>query len=60
MAAGKREIEREVLAIVPPLIETGGFIPTCDHAVPPDVPLANYEYYIGLIHRLVEGKDSGR
>ena len=28
----------------------------CDHAVPPDVSLENYEYYIGLIHKLAEGK----
>lgn len=56
LAAGKREIDREVSRIVAPLVESGGFIPCCDHAVPPDVSLANYEYYIGLIHRLAEGR----
>jgi uroporphyrinogen decarboxylase len=40
---------------VPFLIETGGFIPTCDHAVPPDVSLENYQYYLELIHKVAEG-----
>ncbi|MCE5278733.1 MAG: hypothetical protein LLG03_11970 [Planctomycetaceae bacterium] len=56
MAAGKAAIDREVYSKVPYLIETGGFIPTCDHAVPPDVSLENYEYYIRLIHKLAEGR----
>jgi uroporphyrinogen decarboxylase len=56
LATGRREIHREVMSRVPYLIETGGFIPTCDHAVPPDVSLANYEYYLSLIRKLAEGR----
>jgi len=56
MAKGKKAIEEEVMSKVPFLIETGGFIPTCDHAVPPDVSLENYQYYLELIHKLAEGK----
>ncbi len=56
LAAGRSEIEREVMSRVPYLIETGGFIPTCDHAVPPDVSLSNYEYYLSLIRKVAEGR----
>ncbi len=27
----------------------GGFIPACDHAIPPDVSLSNYRYYRDLV-----------
>lgn len=54
MAQGKAAIEQEVMSKVPFLIETGGYIPTCDHAVPYDVSLENYQYYLALIHRIVE------
>lgn len=36
-----REIER-----LAPLVEEGGYIPFCDHLVPPGVPLLNYLYYL--------------
>jgi hypothetical protein len=56
MAQGKHAIEKEVMSKVPPLVESGGFIPTCDHAVPQDVSLANYQYYLGLVHKIAEGR----
>jgi uroporphyrinogen decarboxylase len=54
MAQGKAAIEQEVMSKVPFLIEAGGYIPTCDHAVPHDVSLENYKYYLALIRRIVE------
>jgi len=45
MIAGPEAIEVE-LAHVAPLVEEGGFIPWCDHHVPPDVPLKHYQYYV--------------
>ncbi len=45
LAQGKDEIVREVERLAP-LVEDGGFIPFCDHRVPPDVPLANYRCYV--------------
>jgi hypothetical protein len=45
MAAGPAAIDAE-LAHVAPLLAEGGFIPWCDHHVPPDVPLAHYRYYV--------------
>jgi len=45
MIAGPAEIDAE-LARVAPLCAEGGFIPWCDHHVPPDVPLTHYRYYV--------------
>ena len=45
MAAGPEAIDAE-LANVAPLLEEGGFLPWCDHHVPPDVSLENYQYYV--------------
>lgn len=56
LAKGKEAIYQEVMSKVPFLIESRGFIPTCDHAVPPDVSLQNYQYYLDLIHKLAEGR----
>jgi len=45
MIAGPKAIDAE-LACVVPLLEEGGYIPWCDHHVPPDVSLENYLYYV--------------
>jgi uroporphyrinogen decarboxylase len=45
MIAGPAAIDAE-LAHVAPLLEDGGYIPWCDHHVPPDVPLSHYQYYV--------------
>ena len=51
-AVDKRELAKDKKAISEhlktfiPLIEEGGFIPTVDHTVPPDVSLENFRYYI--------------
>ena len=34
------------LTRVAPLLAEGGFLPWCDHHVPPDVSLENYQYYV--------------
>ena len=49
------DIEREVHRLAP-LVEQGGYVPFCDHRVPPDVPLENYMFYVQTI-RKVWGKD---
>jgi len=51
LAAGKEEIRREVLS-KKEVIEGGGYIPTVDHGIPPDVSWENYCYYIGLLKSL--------
>lgn len=45
MAAGKIAIDAELDRKVPPLLANGGYIPCCDHAVPPDVSWQNFSYY---------------
>ena len=48
--AGTRErIRAEVVPKLEALFPEGGFIPACDHAVPPDVPFDNYRYYRDLV-----------
>jgi uroporphyrinogen decarboxylase len=49
LSKGKAEVYTEVMRRVPPLIEEGGYIPTVDHSVPPDVPLENYVYFRELL-----------
>jgi hypothetical protein len=46
-AAIAAEIER-----LAPLVEEGGYIPLPDHRVPPDVPLANYIFYLDEAKRV--------
>jgi uroporphyrinogen decarboxylase len=38
-----------------PLIEEGGFIPSVDHTVPPDVSWANFQYYMQSKEKLLRG-----
>lgn len=45
LAGSFDDITREVERLAP-LVEEGGYIPTPDHRVPPDVPLKNYLHYI--------------
>jgi len=33
-----------------PLMREGGYIPGCDHAIPPDIPWDNYVYYRELLN----------
>ena len=42
------ELER-----VRPLIEEGGYVPAPDHSLPPDVPFANYRYYMERLRQIV-------
>jgi hypothetical protein len=49
---GRDRIRQEVLGQVPPLLESGGFIPLADGRVRPDVPLQDYIYYRQLLERV--------
>jgi len=48
----KKEVEEEVMKKIPYLLKEGGYIPFVDHAVPPDVPLENFKYYLELIKKI--------
>jgi len=45
MIAGPDAIDAELVRLTP-LLKEGGFVPWCDHFVPPDVSLSNYQYYV--------------
>jgi uroporphyrinogen decarboxylase len=51
LARSTEAIDREVERILPVMRERGGYIPTCDHGVPEEVP---YEYYVHYRKRCVE------
>jgi len=49
----RRAIEKELSRKILPLVELGGgFVPTIDHTVPPDVPLENFLCYLELKRRM--------
>lgn len=55
IAKGRQAIDTHLASLVP-LIEEGGFIPTIDHTVPPDVSLDNFRYYMKRKMDLLSGR----
>jgi uroporphyrinogen decarboxylase len=55
IAAGPKAIDEHLRTMIP-LIEEGGFIPTVDHEVPPDISLENFRYYIKQKAKLLKGE----
>ena len=61
----KRELAKDSTAIdahlecLAPLIEQGGFIPTVDHTVPPDVSWMNFQHYMQSKQCLLNGQERG-
>jgi len=53
LAKGRAEIDAELERRIPPLLESGGYLPHVDHTVPPDVSLDNFRYYIERKARLL-------
>ena len=45
LAKGPDAIDAMLAHIMPPMVRRGRYYPTCDHAVPEDVSLANYMHY---------------
>ena len=57
LARSKAAVEREVLAKLPwMLAHGGGYIPACDHGIPPDVPYQNYLHMLKLIRHISAGE----
>jgi len=52
LAAGGEIMHQEVQRVVPPLLELGGFIPGCDHGVPPDISWPDFIAYGQLLGEL--------
>lgn len=55
LAKGPRAIDVHLRELAP-LIEDGGYIPTVDHCVPPDVSWDNFEYYMQAKRKLLAGE----
>jgi uroporphyrinogen decarboxylase len=55
IAKGRKAIRQAVYGTIVPLIEQGGFIPTIDHAIPPDVSLDDFRYYLDLKRKVIFG-----
>jgi hypothetical protein len=54
VARGREAIDAELSAKLPTMLAQGGYIPFCDHLVPPDVPWENFAYYREQVARYVE------
>ncbi len=52
IAKGGEVMRAEVMRVVPPLLEEGGYIPGCDHGVPPDISWPNFIEYSRLLAHL--------
>ena len=52
IAAGGQMMRDEVNRVVPSLLADGGFIPDCDHGVPPDISWPNFVEYTSLLAEL--------
>ena len=45
LCQSKDEIDRYLEGLLPPMIKRGGYLPTCDHGVPEEVPFESYLHY---------------
>ncbi len=45
LAKTKKDIDKFLEYVIPPMRKRGGYIPTCDHGVPEEVSYENYLYY---------------
>jgi hypothetical protein len=52
LAKGKEAIKEEIMSKVPFLLAQGGYFPSVDHAVPPNVSYENYCYYINTLREV--------
>ena len=52
IAKGGEVVETELMRIVPPLLKEGGYIPGCDHGVPPDISWPDFVHYSRLLAKL--------
>jgi len=54
LAGSREQIKAEVVPKLEACFGDGGFIPACDHAIPPDVSFDNYRYYRELVREVSE------
>jgi uroporphyrinogen-III decarboxylase len=49
IAKGHKAIDHELERVLPPLFKRGGYLPSMDHHVPPEVSYADFQYYLERI-----------
>jgi len=54
VAEGKEAIDLELESKLPFMLAHGGYIPYCDHLVPPTVSWANFQYYREKVRQYIE------
>jgi hypothetical protein len=52
LAGTREQIRKEVATKLEYCLSEGGFIPACDHAIPPDVSFDNYRFYRDLVRQI--------
>jgi len=52
LALGREAIDAELGAKLPPMFAQGGYLPSVDHHIPPDVSLEAFGYYVERIREL--------
>ena len=55
LTQGDAAIEAEVMATVPALLETDGYIPCVDRILSPAIPLQGFRFYTELVAKVAEG-----
>lgn len=55
LSKGRAEIDAHLKALAP-LVAQGGYIPTVDHTVQPDVTWENFQYYMEVKRKLLAGE----
>jgi uroporphyrinogen decarboxylase len=54
----REEIEAELESKVPAMLASGGYVPSLDHVVPPEVSLENFRYFLKRVREI--GEKSGK
>ena len=55
LARGRPAIDDELNRRLPGLFRAGGYLPTLDHHVPPEVSYDNFRYYLSRCRELYNG-----
>ncbi|MHB0936053.1 MAG: uroporphyrinogen decarboxylase family protein [Armatimonadota bacterium] len=54
IAKDRKAIETELYSLLPPMLESGGYLPILDHAFPPDISYDNFRYYLEVKEKLLQ------
>lgn len=53
VAKGRAAIDQELGSKIPPLLETGGYIPHLDHTFSPEISYDDFQYYLEVKRKLI-------